>query len=311
MQIHEVNTALVRLGYLDDTTVVSAHLDPAHEMSPWFRVGLSRFQLDANLKADGWYGPKTEGALLPLVRALTSVPPRFQSCRRWLLTTYYVGDVTRWGAETTVPMKAPGGAVIANVSPRAFAEAALEGATKLADGRIVGVASPAYSPADPDVFQPVYDFARKNGWIPAKPGYAGITLTKDGAKVAGARNFEIRRTGPKGWPIEKDGIECDPCRTVAADIGTLPSHDPAFRNKGGVVPVGTRVWILELVGERLPDGSVHDGWCTVNDTGGGIYGAHFDVFIGVRSAMLPITGRAHVWFDGIEQRLPLSYSYGL
>jgi 3D (Asp-Asp-Asp) domain-containing protein len=73
------------------------------------------------------------------------------------------------------------------------------------------------------------------------------------------------------------------------------------------------VFILELAGVRLPDGTTHDGWCTVNDTGGAIFGAHFDVFTGVKAlaAKVKIPSLAHVWFEGIEQRLPMNYGYGL
>ena len=41
-----------------------------------------------------------------------------------------------------------------------------------------------YSPADPVVFKPVYDIAKRQGWIPSKPGYAGLTLTADKSQVA-------------------------------------------------------------------------------------------------------------------------------
>ncbi len=315
MRIREVKSALGRLGYyagvLDDD-----YLDPI------FRADLKRFQLDMNLKDDGWYGVKTEAALAPLVHALSVGPGQLRGdgytarCRRWKITQYYVGDVGSWGPGATddlVPMRTPAGELLATVRARAFAEAALEGATKLIDGRIVGVANPAYGAADPVVFRPVYEFAMRNGWIPDKPGYAGIALSPDHLRVTGARNFELRRTGPKGWPLERSGIECDPFRTVAADLGVLPRHDPQFMGKGGVVPVGTRVWILELVGKRLPDGTIHDGWCTVNDTGGGIYGAHMDLFTGTRalSQQVRVPSRAHIWFNGIEARIPMSYSYGL
>lgn len=235
-------------------------------------------------------------------------PPADQ-CRRWKLTTYHIGDV-RSHAGPLVTMRTPAGAVLARVPAGAFVEAALEGATKLADGRLVGVASPPYGACDADEFAPVYDIAVHNGWVPAKVGYAGIRIAF--GKATSARNFEIRKAGPGGWPIEH-GVECSPFRTLAADIGALPHHDPTFKGKGGVVPIGTRVYVLELAGKALPDGTTHDGWCTVNDTGGGIYGAHFDVFAGSKawskSAAIPAFG--HIWFEGIDQRLPAPYAYGL
>lgn len=300
----QVQTALARLGYYDgpiDGDYTSAN----------YRTDLRLFQRDYGLEPDGWYGTQTEKKLGPLVQALAQAPD-VVSCRRWQLTTYYVGDCAAWSGPL-VPMKTPTGKTLANVPAGAFAEAALEGATKLATGQLVGVAHPAYSPCDAKIFAPVYDIAKRNNWIPEKPGYAGIQLSADKTKAASSRNFDYRKTGAKGWPLEAKGIECEPFRTLAADNGRLPRHDPQFQGRGGVVPAATRVWILELVGRVLPDGSVHDGWCTVNDTGGGIYGAHFDVFTGSRKwakqAALP--SRAHIWFAGIESRLPMTYSYGL
>ncbi len=50
-----------------------------------------------------------------------------------------------------------------------------------------------------------------------------------------------------------------------------------------------------------------------NDTGGAIFGAHFDLFVGTRAlrkqVKLPEFGQ--VWFAGIEQRIPPGYTYGL
>ena len=107
----------------------------------------------------------------------------------------------------------------------------------------------------------------------------------------------------------------DPFRTIATDTGRLRRHDPAFKKKGGVIPVGTRVFILELVGMPLPDGTTHDGWCVANDTGGGIFGAHIDLFTGYRAfarkTFIPSLDLVHLWFEGIETRIPTDYSYGL
>jgi len=301
----EVQGALKKLGYYDGP-IDGDYTDPN------YRADLKTFQRDYGLVADGTYGPNTEGKLVPLVSALKLAPAALVECRRWQLTTYYVGEVKAWSGPL-VPMKTPGGKILANVPAGAFAEAALEGATKLVNGALVGVASPAYSPCDATLFQPVYDIAKRNGWIPDKPGYAGIQLSADKLRAAASRNFDVRAIGVKGWPIEAKNIECDPFRTLAADNGRLPKHDPAFKGKGGVVPAGTKVWVLQLAGKKLPDGTTHDGWCVVNDTGGGIYGAHFDVFTGSRAlakqAALP--SRAQIWFEGIETRLPFNYSYGL
>lgn len=307
LTIDDVQTSLNRLGYYDGPF----DLDP---MSDEFRTDLKRFQRDHQLNDDGWYGPKTEGKLLPLHEVLTSslAPPDLRECRRWRLTYYYVGGVAGWKGPL-VPMRTPAGELIARVPAGAFAEAALQGSSKLADGRMVNVAHPAYSACDPVTFQPVYDIAKRNGWVPEKPGYAGILLTADHKRARASRNFHVVDNGPKGWPVCAKNIECDPFRTLAADNGRLGKHDSRFKGQGGVVPAGTRVWILELVGKKLPDGTVHDGWCVVNDTGGGIYGAHFDVFTGTKqiARKVSIPGLAHIWFEGVEERLGINYSYGL
>ncbi len=305
LNTRDVQSILLALGYYDGD--VDGDYQGAN-----FRDDLRRFQRDYGLTPDGWYGARTEAALLPFAEKLKRAPAGLESCRRWQLTSYWVGDAKAWSG-AFVPMTTVDGKQLATVPAPAFAEAALEGVTKLLDGRLVGVASsPAYSACDPVVFKPVLEIAQRNGWVPSKPGYAGIQLGADG-KVAKSRNFELRKSGPKGWPIEAKGIECDPFRTLAADNGLLPKHDPNFKGKGGVIPVGTRVWILEFVGMRLPDATVHDGWFTVNDTGGGIYGAHCDVFTGARSHAknFRIPALAHLWFSGIEKRLPMSYAYGL
>ncbi len=80
-----------------------------------------------------------------------------------------------------------------------------------------------------------------------------------------------------------------------------------------LVPPGTRVYIKEYDGLGLPDGTTHDGWFIVNDTGGAIFGAHFDVFTGTRALRkrLELPEFGQVWFAGIEQRIAPDYTYGL
>ncbi len=302
----QVKAALKRLGYYDGE-VDDEYLDSN------YRADLKRFQYDYRRQAgrpDGWYGRKTESALLPLVRLLKKAPRAMQQMRRWQLTYYYVGAATR-GA---IPLTDPKGKVLARVSPRSFAEAALEGTTRLPNGAIANVTHPAYRTCDSSVFAPVYAIAKRNGWIPSKPGYAGIVLSKDKKRAVKSRNFYIKPVSANGWPVERKGIALDPWRTLASDTGRLRRHDPKFKRKGGVVPSGTRVFILEFVGVPLPDGTIHDGWFVCNDTGGGIFGAHFDVFTGTRKMQRKgpkIPHRAHIWFEGIEKKLDINYHYGL
>lgn len=306
LSIPEAQAALQKLGYYD------GEVDGDYEGDNW-RDDLRRFQRDypACGEADGWFGAKTDHVLAPIAQALQrSAPAQIQSMRRWQLTYYHVGMVQPWGPGQ-VPLYGADGQVLAPVNAHAFVEASLEGSSILADGRLINVSGWRDAGADAPLYKPVLALAQRNGWLPNKPGYAGLRVS--GQQVTQVRTFAVKRPGPGGWPICAKGIECRPFRTVAADNGRLPRHDDRYASLGGVVPAGTRVWVLELVGLRLPGGDVHDGWVTVNDTGGGIFGAHFDVFTGTKGwgKQVRIPGRAHVWFDGIEQRIPMNYAYGL
>lgn len=301
LKTDHVQRLLRALGYYDGEIDSDPHGDN-------FRDDLRRFQIDYRLVDDGWYGLQTERVLLPVYNQLHAAPiPTSAQMRRWQLTYYYVGDAAAWTG-TTVPMRVDQGPAV-NVAAGAFVEAALNGSTKLADGRLINVKD--WVAVNGEDYKPVLNIAKRNGWIPEKAGYAGIQLAA--GAVANARTFRTVSGGPKGWPVCAKGIECDPFRTLAADNGMLGKHDPKFKGKGGVVPAGTRVFILEMMGAKLPDGTVHDGWFTVNDTGGGIFGAHFDVFTGSKKLAdkVSIPRRAHIWFEGIESRLPMNYAYGL
>lgn len=310
LPILEVQVALGKLGYYAGPVDGDYHSDA-------FRDDLCRFQRDfpACGKVDGWYGAKTDAVLAPIAKTLpTTLPPTAAACRRWRLTHYYVGNAAAHG-RGTVPIwsSKPGQAPLAAVAAGAFVEAALNGSTVLPSGQVVTVSGWIdVAAAGTALFKPVIEIAKRRGWVPDRTGYAGIRLSNDRLKVTQVRTFDLQATSPAGWPIER-GIACDPFRTVAADLGVLASHDPAFKGQGGVVPVGTKVFVLELVGLKLPDQSIHDGWVTVNDTGGAIVGAHFDLFTGAKllAEKVRLPELVHVWFEGIEDRLPASYGVGI
>jgi 3D (Asp-Asp-Asp) domain-containing protein len=306
LSIKEVKNGLKMLGYFDGKITA----DP---MDTNFRTDLRRFQGDMRIGRDGLYGGESEGKLLPLMQKLNCPPSdRFYEMRRWTLTCYYYANEADFSRRSLVPVVDPKGKHLATVPAAFFASMALEGTGKLKDGRILNVASnPSQRKCDPKVFAPVFSLAKRNGWIPSKPGYAGIRT--DGTVATHARTFYEKKPGPGGWTKERKGIELEPFRTLATDTGRLRRHDKRFKGKGGVVPPGTRVYILEYDGMELPDGTVHDGWFVTNDTGGGIFGAHFDVFVGYRKWCNGkfIPHRAHVWFEGIEDKLEMDYSYGL
>lgn len=310
LPILDAQVALNKLGYYDGPIEGDA-------AEVGFRDDLTRFQRDypACGATDGWYGAKTDAVLAPILEKMRQVAPgTMRSARRWRLTRYYLGNARAHGRGNVPIWADKTHEVLAQVAPSAWVEATLNGSTVLEDGRIASVSGwvDVRLPGT-TLFKPVLDIAKRNGWLPEKSGYAGVVLSDDRQFVTKVRTFTVVPPGPKGWPLERGAIECEPWKTVAADLGTLKTHDPSFRDKGGVVPVGTRAFVLELAGVKMPGGGTHDGWVTVNDTGGAIVGAHFDVFTGAEALdkQVKVPPLGHVWFEGIEDRLPYHYGVGI
>lgn len=100
-------------------------------------------------------------------------------------------------------------------------------------------------------------------------------LVKQGAGVLrdGRTVYFLRRVGgesrfrvtPSHWGIGSTGCPLIPYRTIAVD--------PRF------VKLGSKVYIPQLKGARLPDGTVHDGMFMATDRGH-FRGAHVDIFAG-------------------------------
>jgi peptidoglycan hydrolase-like protein with peptidoglycan-binding domain len=282
-----------------------------------FRGALRRFQSDMALVADGIYGPKSDAVVTDYQHRLRSAPTGFTQARRWRRTSYWFAQESAYDPHgARVPIAGLDGRGTA-----AFvANAALEG-TGQREGDEWGTGlinvTGRNVPVDPDAYQPVLDYARRQGWIPHHANLAGLVLGPDG-RVKAASEFRAipRAELVNGWP-KQHNIPLAPWRTIAADIGVYGSSDPLFKGKGGVLPIGTKVWDVGLVGVHLPDGSVHDGWLTVNDTGGAIYGRHYDWFIGYYYYQQLVTGglkptdHTQLWSPGIETRIPDDHLYGL
>lgn len=240
-----------------------------------------------------------------------SAPQDPSKYRKFRLTHYYLANQVDYPTgKVVVPILDAKGNKLAEASPHYFAKLSLEGSGFLADNRYVNVTGKMV-PVDPDVFAPVWEHHQK--YLPTRPpGYSGIAVA--GGRVHAASAFHVVPQSKLGigFGVQR-GIPYTPYRTLAADIGAYKNSEKAFRGKGGLVPPKTRVFIKEFVGVKLPDGTVHDGWFIVNDTGGGIFGAHFDVFAGTKAmakaVKLPSVGT--VWFPGIEQRMAPGYDYGL
>lgn len=231
--------------------------------------------------------------------------------RPWRVTKYYVSDEKAHDADAkTIDVLTPESAVLATVSPDFFASMALEGTGLLVDGRLLNVTS-TWLKVRAEAYDDVWQYHKKH-LSHRPPGYSGLVVKDD--KVVEVLAFSQVPVSSAGKGFGRvHGIDMDPWRTVAADIGTAKRAEPRYKGMGGLVPIGTRAKIRELVGKLLPDGTTHDGWVTVNDSGGGIFGAHFDLFIGVESdehaVSLPDT--CHVTFEGIEEKVPEGYDYGL
>lgn len=272
---------------------------------------VKKFQGDVgSLATDGVYGPKTDAALAPLANALAAPPPGFRQCRPWRLTSYYVAAEDGAGGGL-VPVYDEGRHQIAQVSPGFFASMSLEGTGKLSDGRLLNVTG-NYVPVLASDYAPVVLVAQANNWLPDRAGYAGIQV-RDGRAIAALAFSQIADVG-SGYGTAH-GIALEPFRSLAGDIGAYPTSAPEWRGKGGLAPVGTRAWIPDWVGVLLPDGTRHDGWFLVHDTGGAIVGAHFDVFCGTRALYRDVVvrwpDRGHAWYEGLEDRVGIDYAYGL
>jgi murein DD-endopeptidase MepM/ murein hydrolase activator NlpD len=255
-------------------------------------------------------------------------PPTDPSAfRTFRLTTYHVVDqADEPTGAIRIPILGDDGRTIAEGSPAFFAKLSLEGTARLGDGRLVNVTGQSTAVSH-ERYAAVLDYherayARRNarlaaqGKPPVSTRYSGISV-KDG-RVVGAMTFHevpAARRGV-GYGMQR-GVAYTPFRTLAADLGLKANSEPRWKGHGGLVPAHTPVYIKEYDGLTLPDGRggsfVHDGWFTVNDTGGAIFGAHFDVFTGSaalgRGVKLPAIGQ--VWFPGIEGRIAAGYSLGL
>lgn len=302
---------LALLGHLPSSAEVPSAVDLA--------LGVKRFQRHLGLAIDGIVGPKTSAKLAALAEVrLPSPDQRIRRLAPWRMTSYYVIEQTESGPVPIVDQK---GNYIASVSANFFANASLEGTARLVGGTLINVDGnfvPALNPNEYSAVLAWYRGYERNlgGRKPKPPGYFGIQLTSDGQKVARVKPFLVvpRDKVGLGYGVEKLGIPKEPYRTLAADLGTMAMSDRTWAGKGGIAGPGTRVFILEAVGRLIPgQPQPHDGWFTVNDCGGGIFGAHFDQFVGTpaMAKRSPIVERAHAWFAGIEEKIPVGYDLGL
>lgn len=243
----------------------------------------------------------------------------YRPCR---VTKYYCADRADYGGPGTTPvLDSTGNTIGARVPANFFANLALEGTGLLADGLVVNVTDGALHQVPGtlagmfDGLVAWYDDHRRRmaavGRPPRPPGYFGFGLDSTGRTVISTVRF--RSLDPREGYGNEHGIPKVPFRTIATDIGAFRDSEPTQKGGGGLIPVGTRVHVKELEGVTLPDGTTHDGWTTANDTGGAIFGAHVDLFVGPqrKNDGTFAGGRCSIWFEGIEGRWPVGYDYGL
>jgi hypothetical protein len=246
---------------------------------------------------------------------MNPVPPSDEKrYRKWRITTYYRAEQGPASDAETVPVYDHKKNVLARVSPGFFSKIALEGDAKLRDGRFLKVSGDRV-PVDYSEYAGVWEYHQKH-MSKRPPGHSGLVIKAHRVVEALAFKEVPARELGKGFGIQR-GIPYEPFRTLAADLGLKAKSENRFKGKGGVVPAKTKVFIKEYVGLKCPDGKggtfVHDGWFIVNDTGGGIFGAHFDVFVGTKELGKQVKHASHmyIWFEGIEDRVPEDYDYGL
>lgn len=301
--------------------------------APAARAAVKDFQRTMGLTVDGVIGKKETGPALERFRkALTNVDARragfafaVSQCRVWRFTYYYIAEETRTVVMPTVPVYSRAGKKLFDVSPRFFAAASLEGSGRIPAGlggaaaTLINVDEVIAPPKGPAEYAPVLAIARANGWVPAKPGYAGLKLKAE--TVVGVRSFRVVTDIREGYGSVQNRAHI-PLRTVAADVGAFGTSDPMYRGRGGVIPRGTLCWVPDLVGRDIPCEAetqrysagpwTHDGVLLEVDSGGGIDGNQCDLFLGTKAIanQFHVPSRMHLWYPGIEDRLPFGYTFG-
>jgi hypothetical protein len=114
----------------------------------------------------------------------------------------------------------------------------------------------------------VYNFAGVNGSAQANCSH------DPSERVRWRHSPHPYGTGARSNPLH-------PFRTIACDLGWVGGSTPWV--DGGYPEFGQRIYIPAADGVALPDGSVHDGIFTCEDTGGAVTGNHIDVFLGPMS----------------------------
>lgn len=108
--------------------------------------------------------------------------------------------------------------------------------------------------------------------------YAGVSGSAQ-ANCSHDPSERVRwRRSPHPFGTGAQSNPLHPFRTIACDLGWVGGSTPWVN--GDYPAFGQRLYIPSADGVVLPDGSVHDGIFTCEDTGGAVTGNHIDVFLG-------------------------------
>lgn len=297
MNVTEMQNKLIKLGYTITNTTDTINQET--------KIALKMFQKDVGLLSDGIFGKKTESILESLSTTKENEPNNVQRFSRFFVTSYMVASENDYGNHKSIPVKTTDGKILATVDPYFFCNMSLEGTGKLEDGRILNVTGD-WIDAPAIVKKEVLPISKS--MFGDKYQYGGINAT-----ATRYLSFKEMDSEMYPWGVGVANTPLELWKTLAADLGTGKRSDPKFKLSGGLVPLNTDVYIKELDGLSLPDNTIHNGWCKVGDTGSGIYGAHFDWFVGTKKLQKQIKRNniLHVWFDGIESKIPSDYNYGI
>lgn len=175
------------------------------------------------------------------------------------ITKYFTTFEGDYQGNNSVPIFDTQGNVLEMVSPRCFADSALEGTLKLLDGRLLNVDG-HYIACPQKVSADLIDIA--NRFFRGRYNYVG--LNGDGSKYL---TFKVSGAA---WGMGIHGAELWPFTCGATDLQ--------------VIPFGSAIHIKEIENIVLPDGTTNQqGLIKALDVGGGIRGKHIDLYCGTKT----------------------------
>lgn len=173
------------------------------------------------------------------------------------LTRYFLVSEEDYGNNKTVPVMDTKGNLISTVDPDFFASMSLEGSAKLDDQRILNV-SGGYTSCPSNVAETLKEIADKK----YRSHYGYVGLSND------CTRYFTYNTSPTMWGVGMHNFSLMPFVSVASDQRFYP--------------FGTVLFIPQLQGKQMPDGTTHAGYVYCCDTGGAIIGEHLDFFVGYK-----------------------------